>query len=418
MVLPRFADIRPAAVLPCATAADVAAALATARRQRLPLAVRGGGHCFAGRSSTTGVLIDTTPMAGVRLDGHRAVIGAGTRLAEVYDRLAAHGRALPAGCGPTVGITGLTLGGGLGILGRQYGLTCDSLLAATMVRADGRTVEADDDLLWALRGGGAPGVVTSLTFATVPAPSRTAFRFGYPAAGAADLLDAWQHALPGLDEATAPSLTVTVAGESPRVTVFGAAPDDGAVVLLRRRLGQRPSADDRHHGSLPVVKRWLAGPESADPRFAHLHSEFFRTTVPAPELLERLTADRRPGEERELDFTPWGGAYNRPPAGATAFPHRDARFLLKQTATVRAGRRPGPWLDDSYALTHPYGTGGAYPNFPEPGLGAEAYYLANTDRLRRLHAAYDPEGVFRHETRPPGGGKVPPPGARNRGRRT
>ncbi|MEU4564544.1 FAD-binding protein [Actinoplanes sp. NPDC023936] len=398
VVHPRFAGVRPAAVLACATPADVAAALATARRRRLPVAVRGGGHCFAGRSSTTGIVIDTTPMAGVRLDGDHAVVGAGTRLAELYDRLGTHGRALPAGCGPTVGITGLTLGGGLGILGRRYGLTCDSLLAATLVLADGRTIEADDDLLWALRGGGAPGVVVSLTFATVPAPRCTAFRLGYPAAGAADLLDAWQHAVPELDAATAPSLTITAPADptrAPRVTVVGAADDDAAVGVLCRALGQRPTAEARHRDVLPAVKRWLAGPDHPDPGFAHPRSEFFRTTVPASALVERLTTGREPGEERELDFTPWGGAYNRPPAGATAFPHRDARFLLKQTATVRAGRTPGGWLGASYALTHPYGTGGAYPNFPEPHLGAEAYYLGNLDRLRRIHAGHDPGGVFR-----------------------
>src|SRR5687767_12286297 len=138
MVLPRFAGIRPAAVRSCATPADVVAAL---RDNDLPVAVRGGGHCFAGRSSTTGLVIDVGPMAGVEVDGDRAVVGAGTRLAEVYDTLAAHGRTIPAGCGPTVGIAGLTLGGGLGILGRRHGLTCDSLLAATLVLADGRVVD-------------------------------------------------------------------------------------------------------------------------------------------------------------------------------------------------------------------------------------------------------------------------------------
>src|SRR5919112_3299873 len=238
MVLARFAGIRPAAVLPCTAAADVAAALARARKNRQPVAVRGGGHCFAGRSSTTGVVIDVSPMTGVRVHGDRAVIGGGTRLAEVYDALAAHGRTIPAGCGPTVGIAGLTLGGGLGILGRRYGLTCDSLLAAGMVLADGRVIDAGDDLLWALRGGGAPGVVTSLTFRTVPAPDSTAFRLTFPATAATDVLDAWQQALPDLDDTLAPSLVITAGSEPalpPVVTVFGAAPDPVAVDQLIRR---------------------------------------------------------------------------------------------------------------------------------------------------------------------------------------
>ncbi|WP_328472772.1 FAD-binding oxidoreductase [Actinoplanes sp. NBC_00393] len=396
MVLPRFAAIRPFAVLPCATPAEVAAALGKARDGGHPVAVRGGGHCFAGRSTGTGFVIDTSPMSGVEIDGDRAVIGAGTRLAEVYDALAAAGRTIPAGCGPTVGIAGLTLGGGLGILGRRYGLTCDSLVAARLVLADGRVLEAGDDLLWMLRGGGAPGVVCSLTFTTVPAPDSTAFRLRFPAAAATDIVDAWQHALPALDDALAPSLVVTAAPDLD-VSVFGAAPNSAAVDDLIRRLGVAPVSDDRQAGTHRETKRWLAGEDVPDDRFAYLHSEYFRSPVPAAELIARLLDDRRPGEERELDFSPWGGAYNRVPADATAFPHRDARFLLKQTATVAPGAQPSPWLDESYALMHPFGTGGAYPNFPEPGLPAEAYHLGNTARLRRLRAAYDPSAVFTDE---------------------
>jgi FAD/FMN-containing dehydrogenase len=391
MVLARFAGIRPTEVVRCAGPADVAAAIARARRDGLPVAVRGGGHCFAGRSSTTGVVIDVSPMTGVRVDGDRAVIGAGTRLAEVYDALAAHGRTIPAGCGPTVGIAGLTLGGGLGILGRRYGLTCDSLLAATVVLADGRTIEADDDLRWLLRGGGAPGVVTSLTFRTVPAPDSTAFRLSFPAAAAADVLDAWQELLPGLDDAVAPSLVITVPpdpGREPVVTVFGAAPHGAAVDGLIQQLNAVPRSDERQHGTHRMTKRWLAGDDTADDRFAYLRSEFFRSVVPSADLIARLPADRRPGEERELDFTPWGGAYNRVAADATAFPHRDARFLLKQSATVAGPDRPGDWLADSYRLTRPFGTGGVYPNFPEPGLADDAYYLGNTDRVRQIRARY------------------------------
>ncbi|XVV09111.1 FAD-binding oxidoreductase [Actinoplanes sp. CA-131856] len=254
MVLARFAGIRPAAVVRCAGPAEVAAAIAEAQDKGLSLAVRGGGHCFAGRSSTDGLLIDLGPMTGVRTDGDRAVIGGGTLLAEVYDTLAAHGRTLAAGCGPTVGVAGLTLGGGLGILGRRHGLTCDSLVAATMVRADGQVVEADDDLLWLLRGGGAPGVVTSLTFRTVPAPDSTAFRLTFPADAAATVLDAWQHLLPELDEAVAPSLVITAPPDPDRpltVAVFGAAPDHAAVDALIRRLGVTATTGGTEHIGRP-----------------------------------------------------------------------------------------------------------------------------------------------------------------------
>ena len=140
----------------CRTDADVGAALAYARAEGLDVAPRSGGHCFAGRSSTEGVVIDVSPMSSVSLDGEVATIGAGARLGNVYDALARDGRTLAAGCGPEVGIAGLTLGGGLGILGRLHGLTADTLLAARVVLADGSAVEASErsepDLFWALRG--------------------------------------------------------------------------------------------------------------------------------------------------------------------------------------------------------------------------------------------------------------------------
>src|SRR6266487_1974481 len=157
--LPRYRDTRPRAIARCASVDDVVRALAYARESGLHVVPRGGGHCFAGRSSTNGLVLDLTPLNAVSVvaDG-RATIGAGARLADVYQGLHQHGLTIPAGCGPTVGIAGLTLGGGLGLLGRRYGLTCDRLVAATLVLADGRVVTCDEDreadLFWALRGAG------------------------------------------------------------------------------------------------------------------------------------------------------------------------------------------------------------------------------------------------------------------------
>ncbi|MDQ6848971.1 MAG: FAD-binding protein, partial [Actinomycetota bacterium] len=118
--------------------------------------------------------------------------------AHVYDALHQHGRTIPAGCGPTVGIAGLTLGGGLGLLGRVHGLTCDALISAQVVLADGRMVECDTqcdpELFWALRGagGGQFGVVTSLVFATVPEPHATRFELHWTDGAAAAVIAAWQ----------------------------------------------------------------------------------------------------------------------------------------------------------------------------------------------------------------------------------
>jgi hypothetical protein len=176
--------------------------------------------------------------------------------------------------------------------------------------------------------------------------------------------------------------------------VSGAAPSTAVVDDLIGRLGVTPVSDDRQDGTHRATKQWLAGQDTPDHRFAYLHSEFFGSPVPAADLIACLTEERRPGEERELDFTPWGGAYNRVPAAATAFPHRNARFLLKQTAILEPAHQPRPWLDHSYQLTRPFGTGGRYPNFPEPSLPDQAYYLENTTRLRQLRSVYDPTEIF------------------------
>jgi FAD/FMN-containing dehydrogenase len=115
-VMARFEHLRPAAVVRCASSADVAATLVVARGLGLPMAIRSGGHSVAGRSSTDGVVLDVTPMGSVAVAGGVATVGAGVRLGDLYDALATQGLTIPAGCGPSVGIAGLTLGGGWGSL--------------------------------------------------------------------------------------------------------------------------------------------------------------------------------------------------------------------------------------------------------------------------------------------------------------
>jgi FAD/FMN-containing dehydrogenase len=424
-----FHEIRPRAIVRCETPGDVAEAIAGARASGSEIAVRSGGHCFAGRSSTRGVLVDVTPMSSVSVTGERATIGAGARLADVYDALAGQGLTIPAGCGPTVGIAGLALGGGLGILGRKHGLTCDSLVGAQVVLADGRVVNCDErtepDLFWALRGagGGQFGVVTSLTFRTLAAPRATAFRLEWPHAHAVALNEAWQGWAPAAPDELAASMLVAAdgdAGEPPVVTLIGALLGSEADAVehideLISRAGAEPQSSEYVDGSYREAKRYLSGlggPVDDEEEVGHPYSksEFFRQPLPAEAigaLVDRLTDGRPSGQARELDFTPWGGAYNRVPADATAFAHRDELFLLKQAVVVRDGdvESARRWLTASWALTRQWGSGGVYPNFPDPDLAdwPRAYHGANYDRLVELKRRYDPDDVFRfHQSLPTG----------------
>jgi FAD/FMN-containing dehydrogenase len=435
----QYENVRPEAVVRCRTPTDVAQSLAVARRLDLEVAPRGGGHCFAGRSATGGLVIELSAMSAVGQADGIATVGAGARLGEIDDRLATDGLAIPAGSCPAVGIAGLTLGGGLGILGRTYGLTSDQLVQAQVVLADGRVVDCDErrdeGLFWALRGAGAGqfGVVTSFWFRTVPAPDMTCFRLLWPLTKAADLLEVWQSWAPSAPDELAASLLLNLPADPerpPTATLFGSSlgAKDEAERLLEELVigaGEDPTSTLIEHLQYTAAKRYLwehapgaephgeglAGDEPR-PALAFSKSEFFRRELPREAiaaLVDHLAARRAPGQARELDFTPWGGAYTRVAPQATAFPHRRERFLLKHAvsldtdASTERQDAARDWLTRSWELVHPWGSGGVFPNFADPGLTyfATAYYGANRNRLVRIKAVYDADNLFRspaHET--------------------
>jgi FAD/FMN-containing dehydrogenase len=400
--IPLLEDLRPRAIARCRSAADVADALAHARRHELPVAARSGGHCFGGRSSTDGLLVDVGPMNAVSVGDGVARIGAGARLGDVYDALGAHGLTIAGGCGPTVGIAGLTLGGGLGILGRTCGLTCDQLVGAEVVLADGRVLDVSDgELFWALRGagGGRFGVVTRLDVRTVPAPAATTLHLRWPFAAAPAAIAAWQDFTADAPDALAASLLVT--GE---VHLFGAMLGTEAhtrelTADFVARVGTEPASEQLAHMGYRAAKRHLAehGPGEEGDEQVHLSkSEFFRGPLGANAIAALVEHARNP--RATLDFSPWGGAYNRVAPDATAFPHRAERFLLKHDVVAEPGEAAAAreWLARSWEIAHPFGTGGAYVNFPDADLDEwdAAYHGAGRERLLRVKAEYDPEGLF------------------------
>jgi FAD/FMN-containing dehydrogenase len=421
--IPRFHDVRPQAVVLCRTPEDAGEAIAFARRSGIEVAVRSGGHDFAGRSSGPGMVLDLTPMRSLEVSDGLATVGPGVRLGDLYAALAQQAVTIPAGCGATVGIGGQALGGGLGLLGRSRGLTSDQLVAAEVVLADGRLVDCDEqrheDLFWALRGAGALGlgVATRLTFRTVPEPSATSFQLKWPYERAATLIAAWQEWSPTGPDELAASLLVTVGGEAgadPVVHLFGSmiVGETEAATRLDEFVsvaGAEPASSERAHMRYGSLKTYLAerGPGDQEDEDGHpyMKSEFFREPLPADAveaLVERFVRERRPGEARKLDFMPWGGAYNRVPTDGTAFPHREELFLLEHSVVVPPGfdaaatKAARAWLSDSWELTHPSGSGGVYANFPDTDLPDEhrAYWGANLERVRSLKEKYDPRRVF------------------------
>jgi FAD/FMN-containing dehydrogenase len=432
----RFREVRPSAVVSCGSPEDVREAISFAGRHGLELATRAGGHSFAGHSSTRGLLIDVTPMRSVTVAGGVATVGAGARLGEVYEALQAHDLTIPGGTCPPVGVAGLTLGGGLGILGRRYGVTSDHLVGAEVVLADGRVLRCDDhhdeDLFWALRGAGAGsfGVVTRLVFRPVPAPgSTTNLHLAWAYEDAAAVIRAWQGWAPTGPDELAASLKVTAGddpGRPPAVDVWGAfhgARADAARLVeeLVARVGSDPAAAALTPLTWPQTRKFWAElgepaeepggppvPRPPEERCLYARSEFFARPLPAEAvaaLLEAFDKDRAAGEARELDFMPWGGAYNRRAPDATAFVHRDQLFQLKHAAVVPADARPANQAaahraaTRSWASVHPWGSGRVFQNFADPDLEhwADAYYGPNYPRLVRIKARYDPSGRFRFQ---------------------
>ena len=367
----------------------------------------------------------------VEISNGVVTVGGGTRLGEVYDSLLEQDLIIPAGSCPSVGIAGLALGGGLGIIGRKYGLTSDHLVGVQIVLADGRVLECDDhhdeDLFWALRGAGPGnfGVVTSLTFHTSRAPAATNFHMTWAFSEAAAVIDAWQSWAPAAPEELAASLVIGASGQAddrPLVEVFGVMlgnESDTAEMVdeLVGRVRSDPVSAFRQYMSFRDTTRYWAdraardGADGAPPGqelrgYRCIKSEFFQRTLSTgviEALLENFVKDRAAGQSRELDFSPWGGGYNRLSANATAFVHRDDLFWLKHATEVDPGATTAvkesarSWVTGSWATVHPWGTGRVFPNFPDPDLEdwAVAYYGANTDRLLDVKARYDPGNLFR-----------------------
>ncbi|CAG6392434.1 FAD-binding oxidoreductase [Streptomyces cocklensis] len=421
----RFDHLRPAAIAHVSGADDIRRCLDFAHRTATTPVVRSGGHSYAGWSSGDGKLvIDVSELNSIRLDGTTATVGAGAKLIDVYATLGKQGRTIPAGSCPSVGVSGLTLGGGHGVMSRSMGLTCDNLIGATLITADGTTheVSADQepDIFWALRGAGCGnfGVVTSLRFSTHPVPEVVTGYLTWPWGRAAEVLTAWQGWGPDQPDHLWSALHLDCApGGSPTVSVAmlstGSKSDlSAAADRLADAAGAPASSVSLHpHTYLEAMFAYAgcSGQSAAQCHLApegHLgrdtytaRSDFYDTDLPAAGVsallsqVERL-ASASGGGAGSIALTALGGAVNRVSPTATAFSHRGSRFLAQYLAS--AALSTTSWLDTTHDAMRRYASGGAYQNYTDPALTdwRTAYYGQNAGRLAALKRTLDPQRLF------------------------
>jgi FAD/FMN-containing dehydrogenase len=421
----RYAGVRPAGVALCADAADVATAVGWARHYGVPFAARSGGHSYGGYSASRGLIISVARMNSVRVDPRSMTVtlGAGTRNRDLYAGLEGSNVAVPSGRCPTVGVSGLLLGGGFGFSSRHLGLTCDHLLDTEIVTASGAVLQVGPQshpgLFWACRGGGGGnfGINTRYTLRAVPVGSVSVYWLEWPWPQAGDALEAVLTLMASAPDTLSCRVGLGVSGGGP-VTggtaqrsasalglYFG--PSHELAELLSPVLDAAwPSYQLIEDSTYLEAQAILAHNVPFD-RFAS-KSRFLRRPLPGTGIetairwLERWPGSSNPGGGGVTLFA-WGGAIGRVSPAATAFVHRDAGFLMDNETTWTA--KDGPrvvaanldWVEGIYRALAPYGTRQAYQNFIDPALTdwKTAYYGENLDRLMRVKRRYDPDDAFR-----------------------
>jgi FAD binding domain-containing protein/berberine-like enzyme len=450
----RYAGIKPAGIVACATPRDVREALRWARQVGLPAVPRSGlGHNYAGYSTTPGLLlimarmrsILSTPLPGTALvrnygpaqvvhDAGTVTVGAGVTNGDLHPLLEDRGMFVPTGRCPTVGVAGLVLGGGIGFSDKMFGLTCDRLIATTLVLADGRVVEASadslPDLFWACRGGAGNnfGVHTSFTFRYEQFHGTVGFfRFRWSLDSVQPVIAVTQQIVQdtvdnrrfncrlgiGTEGRTRAQIrtnaNVNVIGQ-----YYGRTEELRAILAPLLAIGT-----PAEHASNRVAIRQVTPGQASEllsattptdqfaGKSAILTSRTLLTGQQARAAAERLLNWPGSGNENGAGFAMFalGGEINQVPPEATAFVHRGGLFVFA-AQTCWADYDPPDvaaanlrWLaefyDDIFGDTPPEHS---YQNFPDPTLKnwRRAYYGVNYDRLARVKRTYDPTGFFRY----------------------
>ena len=413
-------DKRPQLIARCVDVADVMAAIQYGRESQLLTAIRGGGHNGAGLGTCDGgLVIDLSRMKGIRVDPAARTVRAegGCVWGDVDHATHAFGMAAPCGFISTTGVGGLTLGGGIGYLTRQYGLTIDNLLSVDMVLADGRFVTANtnenSDLFWAARGGGGNfGVVTSFEFRLHPV---SMVNFGptfWPLDQAADVLRAYRKFIVDAPEYVNGFFAFLVVPPAPMFPEHlhmkkvcgivwcctGSAEQTEAATRAMRSVGQ-PLLDHVGPAPFPVVQSTFDGLFVPGLQWYWRADNF---TELSDEAIARHVehGSQLPSMLSTMHLYPLNGAAQRVAKTDTAYSFREALF-----AEVIVGVDPDPanaekitkWCKDYWDALHPFSAGGAYVNFmmDEGQDRIQAAFRENYDRLATIKKKYDPANFFR-----------------------
>jgi len=413
-------DKRPALIVRCVDVADVVAAVDYARTNNLLTAIRGGGHNGAGLGTCdNGIVVDLGPMKGVRVDADRRIVrvGGGCVWADVDHATHPYGLAVPCGFISTTGVGGLTLGGGIGYLTREYGLTIDNLLSADVVLADGSIVTADEatnpDLFWALRGGGGNfGVVTSFEFRAHPVRTVYAGPTFWPLEQTAEVMKAYRDFIVRAPEYVNGFFAFLTIPPSPMfpeplhlkkvcgVMWVSTGPTARAEAATKpmRSVG-KPVLDFQGEMPLPAVNSLFDALYPPGLQW-YWRADFVKELSDEAIARHAQHGSALPTMHSTMHLYAIDGAPHRVGKQDTAFSYRDANW-----AEVIVGVDPDPtnsekitkWCKDYFDALHPYSAGGAYVNFmmEEGQERVQASFRDNYERLVAVKQKYDPTNLFR-----------------------